>query len=690
MRFTAAGEALDRIVPAFVLVYAVWTIHVHAIVALQASFDTLMKSLPVLLAIATATTLGWSRLRQPSALAGAEEAPRPGRAAFAIPWIAMALAGAWVTALLAGMPYAVFWWGGLAGLGLAWAWQIRAAPASRPAAMHGQRHAAWVLATVVAAAIAVVLFVVRPDADDAFHLSIPATLLRHPDWAVLLHDTMYRLPEAPILTPFYRLNNYDVLVAVVARASGLDHLLVAYLILPSTFAALSVMAWGFLLRRLAPARWVPLLPILFACVMAFGEVHRAYGNFAFVRLFQGKAVLATCLVPAITGAALLYVRHGGLRYWLVLFASQVAALGFAASSLFVAPAAAALGLAGGWTPTRTGTHRMALGLLASAYLAVAAWLVSSGARGERVLSVASATPMPEVPAILVSTWGAWGTPLLLVAMLAAWAFVRDPAHGRYFSAAGFCFLLVALNPYSTPFVAEHSVGVKTYWRLTWALPLPLFAAVILERLAAVAILLRPRILAVAACATLAAATLAFGWNTGTLRAANQSTFARPGPKVPAVEAAVVGRILESAGEDATVLVPESVATWVTMHIQHPRLIGVRQAYLSLAFGPAETAHRSNMMRYVAGKYRPPNAETWFPTSLRHHGVTLVVFDHDGRWAGEIESILAVMGWRTLSCGRYVVMASGAEPAKGSAPPRPRCVARAPRPPPLHSPDGGRR
>src|SRR3546814_6047616 len=122
---------------------------------------------------------------------------------------------------------------------------------------------------------------------------------------------MYRLPETPILLPFYRLASYGVLVAVFARATGIDHLVANYLVLPSLFAAFSVLAWVYLLRRIVPARWPIVLPILFACVLALGEATGAYGNFAFVRLFQGKAILATCMVPALIGAALDSARHGG-------------------------------------------------------------------------------------------------------------------------------------------------------------------------------------------------------------------------------------------------------------------------------------------------------------------------------------------------------------------------------------------
>ncbi|HJU26917.1 MAG TPA: DUF6077 domain-containing protein, partial [Rhodanobacteraceae bacterium] len=240
------------------------------------------------------------------------------------PLAVLALAIVWVGLLSIELPYEVFWWMALPAMFGAWMWNLRG-DACVTCAEDAGKHAAWIVALVAAAAVCITLFASRPDADDAFYRSISATLLRHPQQPVLLHDTLYRLPDVSILLQFYRLSNYDVLVAALARLTGIDHLLVAYLLLPSLFAAFSVLGWIFLLRRIVPARWPWVLPILLLVMMALGEAHQDYGNFAFVRLFQGKAVLVTGMVPVIAGSALMFTRHGGMRRWLMLFAAQIAA-----------------------------------------------------------------------------------------------------------------------------------------------------------------------------------------------------------------------------------------------------------------------------------------------------------------------------------------------------------------------------
>jgi len=660
MRFALNG-ILDRIVPLFVLPYAIWTLYVHLITATHSSFNTLLHWVPVAALVATAATVAWFRLKEPARrfepVALGDEAGSGPVAALVVraigkriaPFAILALAIGWVGLLSAGLPYPVFWWMALLAMCGAWMWNLRGALHITPGDDVG-KHSAWIVLFVAAAAVCITLVASRPDADDAFYRSVSATLLRFPQQPVLVHDTLYRLPDVPILLQFYRLSNYDVLVGTLARITGADHMVVAYLFLPSAFAAFCILAWAYLLRRIVPARWPWVLLILFVCVLALGEMHRAYGNFAFVRLFQGKSILVTGMVPVIAGSALRFARHGGTRHWLLLFAAQIAALGVSASALFVAPAAAALGLAGGWSTNTESSRRFALGVLASAYVFGAGWAMASVTHGGQALVSSSA--MPGVQQILDDTWGWWSTRLLLVALLSAWAFVREPVRARYLSAGAFFFLLAVLNPYTVRVVADHFVGVRTYWRLTWALPLPLFLAVLLDGVVERALGLRSKLLAACACAALAGCAIAFGWRCGTLRSANGVTLGMPGIKVDPVEYQVAARIAEDVPEQDAVLAPEAASIWLPSFVVHPQLLGVRGLYLTRAFPPQDAVRRSLLMRYVAGEYRPPDAATRFADALQQYGLAAVVLVHSASWRAEMENVLERHGWRPLLSGTY--------------------------------------
>ncbi|HET9820075.1 MAG TPA: DUF6077 domain-containing protein [Rhodanobacteraceae bacterium] len=659
-------RAPDAIVPALVVSFAIWTMYVHLITATHASFAALLDWLPLVALIAVVATVGWSFLAEtakrtgPGSAGGTLAADRLAALEIgenhsrAIPLVVVALASLWVGLLLAGMPYPLFWWLALLAMGCAWLWNLRGTShgvlgntSGRPAS---QKHAAWIVFLVGVAAVGVTLVANRPDPDDALHLSIPATLLRFPQQPVLLHDTLYRLPDAPILAPFYRLNSYDVLIGLLARITGVDLHVIAYLVLPPLLAIFCVLTWVYLLRRIVPERWPSVLLILFLVVLALGEVHRAYGNFAFVRLFQGKAILAACMVPVIAGSALSFARNGGLRHWLLLFAAQTAAVGVAATALFVAPAAALLGLAGGWSADVKSSRRFALGFLASTYVFAAAWAMTSATQGGQ--GFVTSNPMPTVPQILDNTWGPWSTGVLLAALLAAWAFVRDPARARYLSAGAFFFLLAVLNPYTCRFVADHFVGVYTYWRLTWALPLPFLIAVILDGVVGRALHIRPKALAMCIFALLTGFAVTFGWRFGTLRADNGVTLGVPRLKVYPVEYRVARQVVEAVPETGVVLAPKLVAFWLPTFVVHPRLLGVRDLYLTRSFARPEAERRIALMQYVAGEARSDDSAVLFADAIERYQLTVVVLKHSASWRQEMESVLESCAFQPLSSGPY--------------------------------------
>src|SRR3546814_18273600 len=212
----------------------------HLIVAAHASFTALLHWLPLVLLVVVAATVGWFRLRDPAGRVDAFPEP-PGLAggnlaSGAAPLVFLALAMCWVGLLSAGVPYPVFWWVAALAMCGAWIRNLRCGTHGPPAARTG-KHAAWIVACVVVAAVCVVLVAHRPNTDDAFYVSIPATLLRFPAQSVLLHDTKYRLQETTILLPFYRHASYGVLVAGFARAHRIANLGAKSLFLPQHLPA---------------------------------------------------------------------------------------------------------------------------------------------------------------------------------------------------------------------------------------------------------------------------------------------------------------------------------------------------------------------------------------------------------------------------------------------------------------------
>jgi hypothetical protein len=638
-----------------VLLFAIWTLYCNVITLAHASFDDLMQWLPLEVLVTLAALVCWFRRVQvgpvlPDDNGNGRQIGKAAESTFpGYPIAVLTLGAVWVGLLFAGMPYAVFWWGTLIGLGVAW--RMRGTTSVAGTATASLRTRDWgVVLSVAIAAVVVTLVVNRPDPDDAFYMSIPATLLRFPHAPVLLHDTMYRMGDLPLLLPVYRVDSYEVLVGVLSRLTGIPHMKVAYLVLPPLFAVFAVLAWTRLLRRLVPERWVASLVVLFLCVLALGEAHQSYGNFAFVRLFQGKAILATVMVPVIVSATLDFSRHADVRNWLVLFAAQIAALGFTSSALFVAPVAAGVTLVSAWSPSMASTRRLVVGLLASAYVIAAAGMLASATHGGH--GFISDAAMPPMLNLIGHTWGAWSTALLLVALLVAWAFAPAPIGGRYFAASALLFMLGVLNPYTCRFVADHFTGASTYWRLIWALPLPVFAALMLSGIASGVARVRPRIAAGAGIALLVCGAGWFGMSFGVLRAANFVRLGVPGLKVYQVEYPVAKQVAAQVPESGVVLAPELVATWLPTFVHHPRLLDVRMVYLAQTFSPQEATRRLALMQYVAGSKRTTESKAEFEAALPRYGITCVVVLHAAAWRGEIEAELVSRGWVEIGTGAY--------------------------------------
>lgn len=648
---------VDGAVLGLVLSFAVWTVYCHLITLAHASFDGLLQWLPLEVLVTVAALVCWFRCAQPgSNWAGDGDAGRrienAAESVFSrYPIVVLLLGVVWVGLLFAGMSYAVFWWGALIGLGVAWRMRCTTSVAGTATASFRTRN--WGVVLLVAiAAVVVTLVVNRPDPDDAFYMSIPASLLRFPHAPVLLHDTMYRVADLPLLLPVYRVDSYEVLVGSLSWLTGIPHMEVAYLVLPPLFAVFAVLAWTRLLRRLVPERWVASLVILFLCVLALGEAHQSYGNFAFVRLFQGKAILATMMVPVIVSAALDFSRDAGVRNWLVLFAAQIAALGFTSSALFVAPVAAGVTLVSAWSPSMASTRRLAVGLLASAYVIAAAGMLAFATHGGH--GFVSDAGMPPMLNLIEHTWGAWSTALLLVALLVAWAFAPTPIRGRYFTASALLFMLGVLNPYTSRFVADHFTGASTYWRLTWALPIPVFAAVTLSGIVSGLARVRPRIATGAGIVLLVCGAGWFGMSFGVLRAANFVRLGTPGLKVYQVEYPVAKQVVAQVPESGMVLAPELVATWLPTFVHHSRLLGVRTVYLAQTFPPQEAKRRLALMQYVAGGKRSAGSSLNFSAALVRYGLTCVVVLHSASWRPEIDGILRTRGWQRIDTGAYDV------------------------------------
>lgn len=341
-------------------------------------------------------------------------------------------------------------------------------------------------------------------------------------------------------------------------------------------AALAILALARLARWLTPGQWLWTVAGTLCVLVAVGDEHRWYGNFAFVRMWQGKGIFLFVFLPLIHAYAIELALRPSRAGWLRLFAAQVAALGCTSSALWAGPASALVAAAAMLRPDRRALAVLGMVLLSSAYVVGAGvamrqvladtdtgWVtqlapeVEREARERKVLARDAPGADLEIAFSLVLGRSHVRT-AALVGLLAAWALCPPGLARRYAVVVPLGVGFVLLDPYMSRLVSANVTG-PSYWRALWILPVPLLLGLVLTAPLRVGRLPGPvrRAGAVLACAAFAWAVPA----TGGLSRDNGVEFAWPRLKVPEETYRWAALLTARAGPGAVVVAPGEVGAW---------------------------------------------------------------------------------------------------------------------------------
>ncbi|MBF0342059.1 MAG: hypothetical protein HQL95_14015, partial [Magnetococcales bacterium] len=578
----------------------------------------------------------------------------------------------------------LFWFLSVILLGRAWVFSwgdpgIRVALRESP-----ERRENGFLLLLVLLAMGVTLLAHYPDADDQYYSNLAVMTLDHPERPLLSWNGMLWSETLVPWLPVDRLSAVELLVALIASGLEAEPIAVAHLGLAPLAAGFAVLAHGALLRQLAPTLWLPALMVeLFLLLAMGGEIRGGYEVFSFVQLQFGKTVLFLALTPLLLLYALRFSQTGGARDWLMLCVGQMAAVGCSSSALFLAPVVVGVGLTAHWWPERQATKRVFLGLLSCFYpLGMGLTLFFSMSQAMQSLEWSPLSPEQNLTRMLggdgVHLW--W----YLFVLTGAWGGLTDPRARR--TLLGFSWVFVALffNPFVQPLLARYLTGPLTTWRLFYAVPLPLMAALLLVSLvgwwqkgqeirmsallaALVALMLltfapawrgfwsHPFSLAVALLGVLLASRVGMPrWRGGvalfaliaflaavthlnpparrTTLAAPRTLIHLPGIKAPEPLFSQAVGIVQHAPPGRSALLPEDVGVWVTTLRHHPLLVGLSKSYLEqsqtlLESGAVE--RRGRLLAYVSGQSRPeePDRQLIEAVGFYRIGIVAVRQDH---------------------------------------------------------------
>jgi hypothetical protein len=340
------------------------------------------------------------------------------------------------------------------------------------------------LAGMGVAGSGIALLANRPDPDDYYYLPNAVYFMQHPDAPMGFRIQYLFNGNTPLESFAWATSNaYEYIQALMAYALGVHPLTVYYLLMPALAGFL--IPFAFFLA-LVPFSEDPLAAAIgtltiTGVLLLLGETHHTFGNFAFVRIFQGKAVLLSLGFPLFVAFSLRYFARPCWQNWLGVFFLATALTGVSSSALFLLPALALLLLiAYVWTakPLKWNTAPVYLATLA--YVGVLAlytllfWrtgLDNSSYANQgwptHFNGHAASFIHPTLPL----------TPLLALVSTALALFLLPPKRKQFLFAWIAASLVLFLNPLTAKPLIQYVTSANAYWRMFYLYPFPLLAGV---------------------------------------------------------------------------------------------------------------------------------------------------------------------------------------------------------------------
>ncbi len=642
-----------RLCDVAVVSFALWTVCCHGVVVAGGNLQHLIALFSI---SATLTLFCWHRFRSPAPVETHDDAPAPTAGLAARAFRIAALVGGVAVALTISPEEhpGLIWWIVVAVLGVAaLPFVIAETPvAARPDAGILQEAILW---GIGAACLCLALFVHRPDIDDSFYINLAVAAADAPADTLMARDTLLGISGLPMHMPAHRIHTYELWNAAVSYTTGIPTLYVFHWVAAGLVALMVPLAHARLFRLLTPRRWIWAVAVLVIVLVASGETHRSYGNFSFVRIWQGKAIYLFFFMPLVYAYGIRFAMRPNATSWALLCAAQIGALGSSSSAVWAAPAGALMAMCCGLRPTPKGLATFGLGALASGYVLIAGWLL----RGELQPMLASEIQAFAFGAQFDSALThVFGISRLLqfgvASVLVAWACWGEGLARRFAIVFPLAVWLVLLNPYWDGWVSGNLTG-PSFWRAMWSLPAPILMTLVL---------VSPlrfdregnRLMNAGSRIACVAAVVAFAFfvpRYSTVSSQNGAPadmgiwFGAPSLKIPASNQKWAELLTESVPAGSIVVAPPHISVWISTFHDRVYPLQARRLYLyrNAAFlGQDDTDDRTAMTRYVGGLASGSDPAAAFRRGLEHFRITGVCL-RESELAPASRQVLAESGFR---------------------------------------------
>jgi hypothetical protein len=326
----------------------------------------------------------------------------------------------------------------------------------------------------IALSVVLTLCLNRPDADDQYYLNSAIEYLAkntHP-----ISESKYVHQRRAALAA------YESLRANVSSLFNIPILISYYLLVPAIISIFVATIHIKLLQLTIRDDWVYGMLFFFIVMLVWGDIHRTHANFGLVRLFQGKAVFVSLIIPAIIYYYFKYFQTEKRKYMLLLSACIVAGVGFTPTALVVEPLLLLVLYISGIFSFKKSDKSYYVTLFSAVFMLILLGLlfkqyfnISNATVHTPRGTVEHTTNLEMITYVVGSGFRGW---FALFCFIISPFFIRNTSIRKvYFNFTIICCLLMAI-PWTSEFIAKNTYKTAS-WRWLWMIPLPFAMSVVM-------------------------------------------------------------------------------------------------------------------------------------------------------------------------------------------------------------------
>ncbi|TYB41803.1 DUF6077 domain-containing protein [Actinomadura chibensis] len=649
---TRTTRFVDGAVDGAVLLFAAWTVVYHLGLLFRPSTSVLLLMWAVAAAAVAAvygTRRGWwaAVLWPDRPRAWRSRFTPPPRVLAAVAVVAGIAAGTCAGLHPSGVPWWCAWTTGLVSAAASAAFLLLRRPgppdpgdAGGPAGPEpaepaepepGETRWGTPLALLTGAGFAIAsLFIVNTDGDDAYFVS--RSVAAAATGEIPLRDVIFTPGTADEIAGEPPVASIEVLAGALARLLGVPAAsFVWYVLLPVvTFGA--VWALWRLVRTWAPRRATLCFAVGAVYLLWSGTSAASLGSFHLLRMWQGKAVLVSALIPLTFCYLTRWAERRTRGDLALLAAAGVSAVGLTSSAAFIAPLVV---LAAAVPLVASGRVRTGVAACVALVYPVGSGLAVKFLHGETtVVGAVHDAPASYRWVLLEATLGVLGGCAL---WLSPWTARRGvPALVCAGTAAGLSVLIV---PGLLEAAADASGAGQVLWRTMWLVPAPALVGLLAS--------VRPpgaavpaglpgsaRVLAAGVPAAALATALIVGGTPLWSQESHSVVESRPSWKVPEGTLGPARRAIALAGDGGLVLMPSTYMRVVPLLTTRTHAVDPNDHYLGmLPVPPRFIEDRRLLTEAVRRRWGPKPDAAEVRAALDRTGVDVACAyrrDHRGR------------------------------------------------------------